>query len=79
MTESVEERLKNASPKELRPLATEMLRGKHPELLRREPEPTQPGPGDGGTTSTPTSCVNLQNERDPVRVLAEARRIAGRS
>jgi hypothetical protein len=77
---SADDRLKDASPKELRQLATELLRGQHPELLRQSElvEGTvdaRPGPGDGGTLSSPPSRVDLQHEQNPVRVREEARRI----
>ena len=73
--DDVEDRLKNATPRELRQLATEMLRGKHPELLRQSEPVEGPGPGDGGTSSEPPSRVDLQHEQNPVRVREEARRI----
>jgi hypothetical protein len=79
MDETVEERLQQASPRELRQLASELLKGQHPELLRQPEAVEGPGGGDGGTSSEPPSSVDLQTETDPVRVRAQARRIAGRS
>jgi integrase len=75
MDESVEQRLENASPKELRTLATELLRGKHPELLRQPEAELGAGKGDGGTSSEPPAPVDLQTETNPDRVREEARRI----
>lgn len=81
-TDSIEERLKQASPRELRKIATEMLRGEHSELIERRTGPAQPversvepGPGDGGTTAVPPPSNDIGRTNDPRRVRELAAKI----